>query len=127
MGAGPPGVLLEGGRGEREAERHHHARVQRDLGRPREPRRLGAARRLRAGGPESRRGDNHARHLSLMPWGGQGAPPRPPPPPPPAPRSPAPRRAGGRLPPPARPGPPHAFPPPASSPRRRAEGASAPL
>ncbi len=36
VGPGPPGVLLEGGRGEREAERHHHARVQRDLADARE-------------------------------------------------------------------------------------------
>ena len=35
MGAGPPGVLLEGGRGEREAERHRQPRVRRDVGRPR--------------------------------------------------------------------------------------------
>ena len=32
VGAGPPGVLLEGGRGEREAERHRQPRVRRDLG-----------------------------------------------------------------------------------------------
>src|SRR5437667_8934476 len=101
MGAGPPGVLLEGGRGEREAERHHHARVQRDLGRPREPRRLGAARRLRAGGPESRRGDNHARHLSLTALGGQGVPTPPPPPPPPPPPALV-CRDGRRAPPPRR-------------------------
>ena len=36
VGAGPPGVLLEGGRGEREAERHRHARVRRDVGDARE-------------------------------------------------------------------------------------------
>ncbi len=35
VGAGPPGVLLEGGRGEREAQRHRRAGVRRDLGRPR--------------------------------------------------------------------------------------------
>ena len=32
VGAGPPGVLLEGGRGERAAERDRHARVRRDVG-----------------------------------------------------------------------------------------------
>ena len=31
VGAGPPGVLLEGVRGERKAERHHEPRVRRDL------------------------------------------------------------------------------------------------
>ncbi len=33
VGAGPPGVLLEGERGQRPPERHHDPRVQRDLGR----------------------------------------------------------------------------------------------
>ena len=32
VGAGPPGVLLEGGRGEREAQRHRHEGVRRDVG-----------------------------------------------------------------------------------------------
>ena len=32
VGSGPPGVLLEGGRGEREAQRHRHEGLRRDLG-----------------------------------------------------------------------------------------------
>ena len=40
VGSGPPGVLLEGARGELEAARHRHARVQRDVARVR-----GASRR----------------------------------------------------------------------------------
>ncbi len=57
VGAGPPGVLLEGGRGEREAERHRHARVQRDMGAPRVEGGLDAPRLVRARGPAGGRGD----------------------------------------------------------------------
>ena len=61
VGAGPPGVLLEGGRGEREAQRHHEPRVRRDLGDRPEPEPADARRRLRARGAARRRGDGHAR------------------------------------------------------------------
>src|SRR5262249_17614678 len=65
VGAGPPGVLLEGGRGEREAERHHHARVQRDVGDDGRPRHLDAPRRVRPRGAARRRSDDHARDLPV--------------------------------------------------------------
>ena len=63
VGAGPPGVLLEGGRGEREAERHRHARVQRDLARDEDAQTSMRIAAYGARGPARRRGDDHARPL----------------------------------------------------------------
>ena len=65
VGPGPPGVLLEGGRGQRAAERHLDAGLQRDLGDAREPRHEHAHGRLRAGREPRRGGDHDARSLSL--------------------------------------------------------------
>jgi glutamate dehydrogenase (NAD(P)+) len=56
----------EGSGGEREAERHHHPRLQRDLEHDGGERRLDAPRGLRARGAAGCRGDDHARHLSLV-------------------------------------------------------------
>ena len=65
VGAGPPGVLLEGGRGEREAQRHHEQGVRRDLGGLPAAERPDARRRLRPGRAAGRRGDGHARDLPV--------------------------------------------------------------
>ena len=65
VGPGPPGVLLEGGRGQRAAERHLDAGLQRDLGDAREPGHEHAHGRLRAGREPRRGSDHHARSLSL--------------------------------------------------------------
>ena len=67
VGAGPPGVLLEGGRGEREAQRHRHARVQRDLGALRGARHQHAPGRVRPGRAARRRGDHHPRSVPIAP------------------------------------------------------------
>src|SRR2546428_775780 len=68
-GAGPTShddlVLLEGSRGERKVERHHHARVQRDLGDGGEPRGVDADGLLRARGAARRRGDHNPRPLPV--------------------------------------------------------------
>ena len=58
VGAGPPGVLLEGGRGEREAQRHRHEGVRRDLGDDGGARDDDADRLLRARRAARRRGDD---------------------------------------------------------------------
>ena len=71
VGAGPPGVLLEGVRGEREAERHRRARVRGDLGRARAVLDEHAHGRVRDRGAARRRGDDHAR---AVPVGRSGAP-----------------------------------------------------
>ena len=67
VGAGPPGVLLEGGRGEREAQRHHEPRVRGDLGDGGAAERADARRRLRPRRAARRRSDDHAWHLSRKP------------------------------------------------------------
>ena len=65
VGAGAPGVLLEGVRGEREAERHHHPRVRRDLARTRGAVAADAPGGLRARGRPRRRGDDDPWPLPL--------------------------------------------------------------
>ena len=65
VGPGPPGVLLEGGRGQRAAERHLDAGLQRDLGDAREPGHEHAHGRLWAGREPRRGGDHDARSVSL--------------------------------------------------------------
>ncbi len=65
MGAGAPGVLLEGVRGEREAERHRRACVRGDLVGQGALRHEHADGRLRARRATRRRGDDDTRPLSV--------------------------------------------------------------
>src|SRR5262249_24180533 len=79
VGAGPPGVLLEGGRGQRAPERDRDPRVRGDVGGTRGPRRLDAPRGVRPGGAARRPGGRVARPPSLIACGTLGSPHAPPP------------------------------------------------
>ena len=70
MGAGPAGVLLEGVRGQREAERHRRPRLRGDLVDPRAVRHEHAHGRVRDRGSACRRGDHDPRPLPV----GRGVP-----------------------------------------------------
>ena len=65
VGARPPGVLLEGGRGQREAQRHRHARLPQHDGRGRGARHHDATRGVRAGRPAGQRGHDDARAVPV--------------------------------------------------------------
>ena len=67
VGPGPPGVLLEGVRGQREAQRHRRAGVRGDLGCPRAVLDEHADGRVRPRGATRRRGDDDARPLPVAP------------------------------------------------------------
>ena len=66
MGPGAPGVLLEGGRGQREAQRDRLEGVRRDLADRRDAEREPAARRVRARRRARRGGDDNAGHLPVV-------------------------------------------------------------
>ena len=65
VGTGAAGVLLEGGGGQRAAERHRHARLPGDVGDPRPALDEHADGRLRARGAAGLGGDRHARPLPV--------------------------------------------------------------
>ena len=65
VGSGPAGVLLEGDRGEREAQRHHEPRLRRNVGDRGTAQHADARRVLRARRPACRGSDDHPWHLPV--------------------------------------------------------------